>query len=81
MPNNSLRNEKRVTEMLLARIRGEPISSAKGSPPMFIGPIPEPNRSALLGFYRSIVTEELSEGRISVLLGNMYRKPKAKPMM
>jgi len=40
---------------------------------MYDQPVPEPNRSKLLDFYRSIVTEELCLGRVSVLLGNMYR--------
>lgn len=40
---------------------------------MYQRPVPEPNRSKILGFHRSMVTEELSLGRITTALGNMYR--------
>ena len=68
-----LHKEDRTVKTLLARIKGEPIKQRKDLEPMYQQPVPEPNRSKLLAFYRSIVTEELSLGRISVLLGNMYR--------
>ena len=66
--------EQRSIETLLARIRGESVSRRKNDAnPMYDQPVPEPNRGKLLGFYRGLVTEELSLGRIGVLLGNMYR--------
>lgn len=68
-----LHKEDRTLKTLLARIEGRPIKQRKDLKAMYEQPVPEPNRSKLLGFYRSIVTEELSLGRISVLLGNIYR--------
>jgi len=69
-----LHSEDRTIKTLLARIKGELIKRGpKDSDPMYDQPVPEPNRSKLLDFYRSIVTEELCMGRVSVLLGNMYR--------
>jgi len=69
-----LHKENRSIETLLARIKGEHVYRKKHDPkPMYDQPVPEPNRSKILNFYRSLVTEELSLGRISVLLGNMYR--------
>jgi len=69
-----LHSEDRTIKTLLARIKGEPIKrGTKDSDPMYDQTVPEPNRSKLLDFYRSIVIEELCLGRVSVLLGNMYR--------
>jgi integrase len=66
--------EDRTLSTTLARIRGEHIEWKRHDmKPMFDQLVPEPNRSSLLGFHRSLVTEELSLGRISVLMGNMYR--------
>jgi len=68
-----LHKEDRTVETLLARIKGEPVKQRKDLEAMYQQPVPEPNRAKLLGFYRSLVTEELSLGRIAVLMGNMYR--------
>ena len=59
-----LHSEDRTIKTLLARIKGEPIKrGTKDSDPMYDQPVPEPNRSKLLDFYRSIVTEELCYGK------------------
>jgi len=69
-----IRKNKKTVASLLARITGEPIvRTGTGTYPLYDQTVPEPNRSALLAFYRSLVTEEISVGRIGVLLGNMYR--------
>lgn len=69
-----LHQEDRTIASLLARIKGEPIKSRTNqADAMYNQLIPEPNRSKLLGFYRNLIIEELSLGRIAVLLGNMYR--------
>ena len=68
-----LHDEDRTVATLLARIHGDPIERAKNVRPMYEQAVPKPNRGKLLGFYRSMVTEELSLGRIAVVLGNMYR--------
>lgn len=69
-----LHQENLTLATLLARIKGEHVERKRQDlEPMFEQPVPEPNRSELLTFYRSLVTEELSLGRICVLLGNMYR--------
>lgn len=69
-----LHQEDRTITTLLARIKGEPVKPIKNQAcAMYNQPIPEPNRSKLLGFYRSLTTEELSRGRVAVLLGNVYR--------
>ena len=68
-----LHNEDRTVSTLLARIRGETVRQRKDLEPMYQQAVPEPNRGLLLRFHRSLVTEELSMGRISVLMGNMYR--------
>jgi integrase/ribosomal protein L40E len=69
-----LHQENQTLNTLLARIKGEHIERKRhDSEPMFEEPVPEPNCSKLLMFHRSLVTEELSLGRICVLLGNMYR--------
>ena len=60
-------------KLVLARIAGEPLDWPGGSKPMYDEPVPEPNRSTLLRFYRNLVTEELSVGRVGKLMGNMYR--------
>jgi len=73
MKDTYLHKEDRTVASLLARIRGDNMKWRKDLEPMYQQPIPEPNRSKLLSFYRSVVTEELSLGRIAVLLGNMYR--------
>lgn len=71
--NIHLQQESQTVATLLARIRGERLKQRKGVEPMYQQAVPEPNRDKLLRFHRSLVTEELSLGRISVLLGNMYR--------
>jgi len=69
-----LHQEDRTIATLVARIKGEPINRGRRDvDPMYEQPVPEPNRSKLLDFYTSLITEELSLGRVSVLLGNMYR--------
>ena len=69
-----LHQENRTLATLFARIKGEHVERKRHDlEPMFEQPVSEPNRSKLLNFYRSLVTEELSLGRICVLLGNMYR--------
>ena len=69
-----LHKEDKTLETLLARIRGERITRRKNdSYPMYDQPVPDPNRGMLLAFYRSLVVEDLSMGRIANLLGNMYR--------
>jgi len=73
MTNIHLHSEDKTLATVLARIRGEPVKQRKDLEPMYQEPVPEPNRSLLLGFHRSLVTEELCLGRIGVLMGNMYR--------
>jgi len=68
-----LHKEDRTLKTLLARIMGNPLRQREDLAPMYGQPIPEPNRSKLLAFYRSMVTEELSLGRICVVMGNLYR--------
>jgi len=71
--SNLYKNERNI-ETLIARINGKPVSRPKNSAyPMYSEPVSEPNRSKILDFYRSLLTEELSLGRIAVLLGNIYR--------
>jgi len=69
-----LHKEDKTIQTLLARIKGETIARKKHDPrPMFNEPVPEPNRGMLLAFYRYMVMEELTTGRIANILGNMYR--------
>ena len=73
MTNIYLHSEDRTLATVLARIRGEPVKQRQDLEPMYREAVPEPNRSLLLRFHRSLVTEELCLGRICVLMGNMYR--------
>lgn len=73
MKDTFLHKEDRTVASLLARIRGDKMRWRKDLEPMYQQPIPEPNRSKILAFHRSLVVEELSLGRIAVLLGNIYR--------
>jgi len=73
MTNIYLHSEDRTLATVLARIRGEPVKQRQDLEPMYGEAVPEPNRSLLLRFHRSLVTEELCLGRICVLMGNMYR--------
>jgi len=74
MKRSYLHSEDRTIVSLLKRIKDEPRKcTQKGTDPMYDQSVPESNRSNLLGFYKSLITEELTLGRISVLLGNMYR--------
>ena len=70
-----LKKNERTIESLLTRIKGVPKRQEpwNGIRPLYSEPVPEPNRGLLLGFYRSLVTEDLCVGRRGVLLGNMYR--------
>jgi len=68
-----LHKEDRTVANTVARIQGKPVKHRQNMGPMFQEPVPEPNRSKLLGFYRSMLVEELGLGRIGVALGNMYR--------
>ncbi len=69
-----LHKESRSIETLLARIKGEKVGRHKrGGIPMYNDPVPEPNRTKILCFYRYCISEELSAGRVGVLLGNIYR--------
>jgi integrase/recombinase XerD len=71
---DELHKESKSIASLLARINGEKIDRRPNSvKPVFFEPVPEPNRSKILGFYRYCVSEDLSKGRIGVLLGNIYR--------
>lgn len=66
--------EQHTVDTLLNRITGKPRKvSGRAHQLQYTESVPEPNRKLLLGFYRSLVTEDLSVGRRSVLLGNMYR--------
>jgi site-specific recombinase XerD/ribosomal protein L37E len=66
--------ENKTIETLLARIKGENVRRRKNdADPIFDQTVPEPNRELILGFYKALVTEDLSRGRIAVLLGNIYR--------
>ena len=68
------RKSRNTIDSLIARIEGKPRKEMKyGSNPIYSEAIPAPNRSKLLEFYRSLLVEEISVGRIGVLLGNMYR--------
>ncbi len=60
-------------KVLLARITGQTITVHAGAVPKYTEPVPEPNRSTLLAFHRSLVTEELSLARTTQLMGRMYR--------
>ncbi|MFB0562960.1 MAG: hypothetical protein ACETWM_17315 [Candidatus Lokiarchaeia archaeon] len=58
---------------LLARIKGNPKKYRSDLQPLYNEPVPEPNKTKLISFYKNLLAEELSIGRIGVLLGNMYR--------
>jgi integrase/ribosomal protein L37E len=73
MGNIYLHKEDRTVKTLLDRINGQVVMQRKDLAPMYAQAVPEPNRSALVAFYRSMVTDELSLGRICVVLGNLYR--------
>lgn len=68
-----LHKEDATLKTLLARIQGKAIRQREDLEPMYRQPVPEPNCSDLLAFYRSMLAEELSVGRTAVVLGNMYR--------
>lgn len=68
-----LHHEQSAITYILARIKGKPIKYRSDIAPMYGEPILEPNRGKLLDFYKNLVIEELSTGRIGVLMGNMYR--------
>jgi len=72
MGMGDIRNDDRWLAFALARIRGEPVPRKSNPESMFSEPVPEPNRSKLLSFYRHLVAEELCPGRITVLMGNMH---------
>lgn len=66
--------EEHTVDSLLKRIKGVPRKvSGRAHQLQYQEAVPEPNRRLLLGFYRSLVTEDISVGRRGVLTGNMYR--------
>lgn len=68
------KRSKKTLESVLLRIQGLPVERiGRGTLPLYDEPVPEPNRSLLLGFYRSLLTEDMTVGRRAVLMGNMYR--------
>jgi len=67
------RKEEAGLGSVLARIQGHALTFTRGTRPVFSEEVPEPNRATLLGFYRSMVAEGLTTGRIYCLLGIMYR--------
>ncbi len=73
MATDHIYRADRTIVTLLARITGKPETQRHDLQPTFNEPVPEPNRGYLLSFHRNLITEELSTGRIAVLLGNMYR--------
>jgi integrase len=67
------RKNAAALNLLLARMSGQDISPRRGARPRYNEAVPEPNRSILTDFYRSLATEELSTTRIVHLMGEMYR--------
>lgn len=74
MPSIHIEKEEHTIDSLLKRIKGMPrVISGKAHQLEYQEAVPEPNRTLLLDFYHNLVTEDISVGRRSVLLGNMYR--------
>jgi integrase/recombinase XerD len=73
MEKRYIHQEKRTLENVLSRIEGRHIKLRSDIHAMYQESVPEPNKSKLLDFYKYLLSEELTLGRISVLLGNMYR--------
>ena len=59
------KDEKNVAR-LLARITGQQVAYTWGCRPIFTEPVPEPNRTKILEFYRSMVAEGMNIGRIDI---------------
>lgn len=58
---------------ILLRIKGRPSNFRSDLPPLYKESVPEPNKTKLLDFHKHLLTEELTLGRISCLMGTMYR--------
>ena len=65
--------EESYLKNVLSRIEGKPVKLRSGNNALYQEPVPEPNKSKLLDFHKHLLTEELSSGRIGVLVGSMYR--------
>jgi integrase/recombinase XerD len=73
MEKRHIHKEKISLENILLRIEGRPVKLRSDIHAMYQESVPEPNKSKLLNFHKCLLSEELSLGRISVLMGNMYR--------
>lgn len=73
MGNIHVKKEQRALETILSRINGRPLDHKDGPSADITETVPEPNRTSLNEFYKSLVAEELSLGRICTLMSHMYR--------
>ncbi len=73
MGNIHVKKERRALETILSRINGRPLDHKDGPSADITETVPEPNRTSLNEFYKSLMVEELSLGRICTLMGHMYR--------